>query len=69
MYVPGSAITISLTLQYGVSSLMLASENGQVEVVEVLLSKGANFNLQEDEVSMGEMERGWDDHMENGLCF
>ena len=62
MYVPGTAITISLSRQYGHSSLMLASINGHVEVVEVLLSKGAQVDLQ-DKVSMGGMERGWGDHM------
>ena len=56
MYVPGTAITISLSLQYGQSSLMLASMNGHVEVVEMLLSKGAQVDLQ-DKVSMGGMER------------
>ena len=36
---------------------MLASKNSHVEVVEMLLSKGAQVNLQ-DKVSMGGMERG-----------
>ena len=62
MYVPGTAITISLSLQYGQSSLMWASKNGRVKVVEMLLSKGAQVDLQ-DKVSMGGMERGWGDHM------
>ena len=62
MYVPGTAITISLSLQYGRSSLMLVSGNGHVAVVEMLLSKGAHVDLQ-DKVSMGGMERGWGDHM------
>ena len=62
LYVPGTAITISLSLQDGQSSLMWASKNGHVEVVEMLLSKGAQVDLQ-DKVSMGGMERGWGDHM------
>ena len=62
MYVPGTVITISLSLQDGHSPLMLASINGHVKVVEMLLSKGAQVDLQ-DEVSMGGMERGWGDHM------
>ena len=41
---------------------MLASKKGHVEVVEMLLSKGAHVDLQ-DEVNMGGMERGWGDHM------
>ena len=62
-YVPGTAITISLSLlQDGQSSLMLASKKGHVKVVEMLLLKGAQVDLQ-DKVSMGGMERGWGDHM------
>ena len=56
-------IHVSLSLQDGHSSLMLASKNGHVEVVEMLLSKGAQVDLQDDEVSVGGMERGWGDHM------
>ena len=41
---------------------MWASKNGVVEVVEMLISKGAQVDLQ-DKVSMGGMERGWGDHM------
>ena len=67
MYVPCpcTAITIhvSLSLQDGHSPLMWASMNGRVEVVEELLLKGAQVDIQDDEVSMGGMERGWGDHM------
>ena len=45
-----SAMIMYSSLQVGQSSLMLASENGHHEVVEVLLSAGANVDLQ-DEVS------------------
>ena len=64
LYVTGTAITIhvSLSLQFGQPSLMWASKNGHVEVVEMLISKGAQVDLQ-DEVNMGGMERGWGDHM------
>ena len=47
---------------------MMASRNGHVETVEMLLSNGAQVDLQ-DKVSMGGMERGWGDHtggMERG---
>ena len=44
-------ITISLSLQDGCSSLMLASVNVHVEVVKMLLSKGAQVDLK-DKVSM-----------------
>ena len=38
---------------------MWASRKGHVEVVEMLLSKGAKVELdQKDKVSMGGMERG-----------
>ena len=39
---------------------MLASMNGHIEVVEMLLSKDAEVDLQ-DEVNMGGMERWWGD--------
>ena len=51
LYVPGTAIMISLSLQDGQSLLMRASKNGRVKDVEMLLSKGAQVDLQ-DEVSM-----------------
>ena len=63
MYVPGTVITISLSLQKGDPSLMLASFSGHVDIVEMLLSKGANVNYQEHEVSMGGMRRLCGDHM------
>ena len=62
MYVPGIAITISLFLQ-NQKGLLLASRNGHVKVVEMLLSKGANVDYQEDEVSMEKMGRWCGDHM------
>ena len=52
MYVPGTAITISLSFQDGKTALMRASNSGHVEIVEMLLSKGAQVDLQ-DKVSMG----------------
>ena len=39
---------------------MWASKKGHLKVVEMLLSKGAQVDLQ-DKVSMGGMERGWGD--------
>ena len=57
MYVPGTAITISLSLQDGQSSLMLASKKGHVKVVEMLISAGAKVDLQ-DKVTIWEGWRG-----------
>ena len=36
--------------------------NGHVKVVEMLISKGVQVDLQ-DKVSMGGMERGWGNHL------
>ena len=54
MYVPGTAITIYLSLQNGQSSLMLASMSGHEKVVEILLLAGADRKLK-GKVSMGRM--------------
>ena len=48
--VSGMSIIIQSSLQDGWSSLMLACCNGDVEVVRILVSAGAQVNLQ-DEVS------------------
>ena len=43
------AAEVDLNMQekeYGLTALMLASENGQIEIVRVLLEAGANVNIQ-----------------------
>ena len=45
--VPDTAIIICSSLQGGQSSMMRASENGHEEVVRILLSAGANVDLQD----------------------
>ena len=46
--VSGMSIIIHLSLQDGTSSLMEACKNGHVEVVQLLLKKGANVNHQDN---------------------
>ena len=38
-------------VQLGMSALMLASENGHLQAVELLIEKGADLNLQDKKVS------------------
>ena len=44
--VSGMSIIIHSSLQYGISSLMMACGNGRAEVVKILVSAGAHVNHQ-----------------------